>query len=84
MAISSASQTGTSVGGERFAPPSTIWGGIRLMKASGDLRGLIQTQRPMRKRIDTHLLKPPHPMKQVDHDSNSGRPSRVFEAIVGH
>ena len=36
--ISSASQTGTSVGGERFAP-STIWGGIRLMKASGDFRG---------------------------------------------
>ena len=70
MVISSASQTGTSVGGERFAP-STIWGGIRLMKASGDLGGPIQTQRPMRKRTDTHLLKTPHPMKQVDHDSNS-------------
>ena len=32
MVISSASQTGTSVSGERFAH-STIWGGIRLMQA---------------------------------------------------
>ena len=35
--ISGAAQTATLVGGERFAP-FIIWAGIRLMKASGDLR----------------------------------------------
>ena len=67
MAISSASQTGTSVGGERFAPLPQIWGGIRLMKASGDLRGLIQTQR-------THEKKNRYPSPETPTSDEAGGP----------